>query len=1181
MCDVIQALKRDFYRYHFGDFLMFLDNPSLEPCKNYMSYRIAAINERCDFQLYDGDNPPYMELHVNPQRAVAAVEEFFDMMENAGTALQDVTHILKYLKDPAGYGTIADMDDLVEDRIVRVICYHFWDLLERRPLEATKYQQKHYGAKEYGYSDYSINDLEYSRMINGPIMAFLTYRYGLFVPFLRVAKDIRNQSTHSGQFFDQAEGYLVYRYILFTYIATVLLIRKAQFQNAPYNIPEIKMYIDGSYSEIKLLKNKKELTPQSTEDGRTYFNVRWYQNYKLEIEGKSIEFTLTCNDWEPSASKVGDEIRTYSNDYQVDNDAHSASFHQAMDAFEKAVVELRDISRNTEDVPKIYGLIEKTIEQQEHQNSSLEYISGLLNEISQALQKGQEERNKDLAGILGPQYEILAKTLNNQATLHEDHEQIKRTQTMILNNQEDERTRKETQKNNTYWGLLIGALVIAVGACLWHGLKDLSLQWLTHQWAYIVTTVALLGIAVFTGTYLRRMWKEKKPVWKRWLPAGMALLTCAFTAGAYLLTPALTYESFVKKYDFARHEPNENAVTVAYLKGQGHLTDEATLKQLATYYYQFVADSLKEAMKYAKPLSDLKRYPEGCLIAAEVLLASKDYSGLGSLIEVYNKQYGDTCPILNRIAGLQRFYGWGQEKNMKEGYNLLLKAAYYGDVDAYYYLGHISSHDYTDWRDGEVVNKSEVWLDVHFPKAVHCFRVASRQGYPRASLQLGKLYADLNMKDSAKCYYDEAIKQCEKHPGQLDSERVRLAALFQKGLVKVNEGDTLNNELYEAELQGYEPALLYSALRQKDHKRAIGLYEKMGVYKGYRYIPPIVFEYIAIGDSTNALNALQSARPHGGFNKEFVSALQRMEGNKYVLPDSVQWLNYMRQSAEKGCKFAQLCCYAAEGIKNEQEFHQFNEVCREVPFGYSLKSIFYNLAKHDEGAFESAAKAISHGHPFGPIAFCSIDHFNVNQHMMDSTHFIWWQYCLFQMITRMVSNAQIAADAPSLKQMAIENALYYYQKAKGEFKPAVLSFWGDVAKANHLFNIECFLAAKCTSDSVLELRQEILRAALENASPDMNQDDLDALSWLIQDPNFDLRERLANIFKGDDFRYHLIYPNKSLIPNDSMYLGDQIRLFTSYDIRDLVHEFSNLLDDYYEFALSEDDMVIPGINTTR
>ena len=661
----------------------------------------------------------------------------------------------------------------------------------------------------------------------------------------------------------------------------------------------------------------------------------------------------------------------------------------------------------------------------------------------------------------------------------------------------------------------------------------------------------------------------------------MALLTCAFTAGAYLLTPALTYESFVKKYDFARHEPNENAVTVAYLKGQGHLTDEATLKQLATYYYQFVADSLKEAMKYAKPLSDVKRYPEGCLIAAEVLLASKDYSGLGSLIEVYNKQYGDTCPILNRIAGLQRFYGWGQEKNMKEGYNLLLKAAYYGDVDAYYYLGHISSHDYTDWRDGEVVNKSEVWLDVHFPKAVHCFRVASRQGYPRASLQLGKLYADLNMKDSAKCYYDEAIKQCEKHPGQLDSERVRLAALFQKGLVKVNEGDTLNNELYEAELQGYEPALLYSALRQKDHKRAIGLYEKMGVYKGYRYIPPIVFEYIAIGDSTNALNALQSARPHGGFNKEFVSALQRMEGNKYVLPDSVQWLNYMRQSAEKGCKFAQLCCYAAEGIKNEQEFHQFNEVCREVPFGYSLKSIFYNLAKHDEGAFESAAKAISHGHPFGPIAFCSIDHFNVNQHMMDSTHFIWWQYCLFQMITRMVSNAQIAADAPSLKQMAIENALYYYQKAKGEFKPAVLSFWGDVAKANHLFNIECFLAAKCTSDSVLELRQEILRAALENASPDMNQDDLDALSWLIQNPNFDLRERLANIFKGDDFRYHLIYPNKSLIPNDSMYLGGQIRLFTSYDIRDLVHEFSNLLDDYYEFALSEDDMVIPGINTTR
>lgn len=431
MSDDIQALKRDFYRYHFGDLLMFLDNPSLNPGKDYTSYKIAAINERCNFQLYNGDNPPFMELQASHQRTVAAVEEFFDMMENAGTALQDVTHILKYLKDPAGAGTIADMDDLAEDRILRVICFHFWNLLERKPLNATEYQQKKYEATVFEYSDFSSNDPEritYSRMINGPIMALLTYRHGLFVPFLRVAKGIRNKSTHYGKFFNQAEGYLVYRYILFTYIATVLLIRKAQFPNAPCSTPVIKLFIDGSYNSIKLSKNKSELAPQSTQDGRTYFNVKWYQEYKLEIEGKSIEFTLTCNDWEPSASKVGDEIRTFSNDYQVDNDAHSASFHQAMDAFEKAVVELRDISRNTEDVPKIYGLIEKTIEQQESQSKSLEEISGSLNEISQALQKGQEERNKELERILGSQTKLFAEYMN---FLNSD---LKRPVTKIYNN---------------------------------------------------------------------------------------------------------------------------------------------------------------------------------------------------------------------------------------------------------------------------------------------------------------------------------------------------------------------------------------------------------------------------------------------------------------------------------------------------------------------------------------------------------------------------------------------------------------------------------------------------------------------------------------------------------------------------------------------------------------------------
>ena len=107
--------------------------------------------------------------------------------------------------------------------------------------------------------------------------------------------------------------------------------------------------------------------------------------------------------------------------------------------------------------------------------------------------------------------------------------------------------------------------------------------------------------------------------------------------------------------------------------------------------------------------------------------------------------------------------------------------------------------------------------------------------FPKAAVELGNLYSDLNIVDSAKYYYDLAINQAG---GNLRNE-----ALFKKGLLLESQGMADNESLREARNNDYSPAILHMALKEKDHITAINYYDK-AQYDGYRYIPPVVFEYL-------------------------------------------------------------------------------------------------------------------------------------------------------------------------------------------------------------------------------------------------------------------------------------------------------------------------------------------------
>lgn len=1184
----VDSLKQDFYLHHFADFNDFLNNLTLNPLSHQtpMNWMIARINKESGYQLYtirqEERNGKIVKVYPHVQResvqatledAVAAVEYFFNLLNENDQknmdALEYVSKILDFLAEP-GNGNIPEMKNLTEDHILRVICSHF--------------KQKKY----HDDSDIFDRNVEYHSVISGPIQDLLgNGGVGYFVQFLHTARIIRNKVTHKKSFISLYEGYHIYRFILFCYITTVALILKKNPELAKSQYPTIKLYVDNSEGWT-LKQGNKVIVPIETESDK-YYEISWFQYYTLEIDGKSLTFKCDHTYWSPLASKREDgTIDVSPNNHQASKATREAFFHKQIDTMDKILKETQGINKNIADIPKIYEKLADYCKRSEQWHGTQEQIAQKLDQILTVLIQTPEQAKVDkLYELLGIQTQILTTISDTQHDERESHQRIERKQAEILENQRTERERQEAKKSRMVkgcFGGLVGLLAITAGACLWHGLKDLSLQWLVHRWAYVAATVVILSLACCIGAYLTKKWKDE-PVWKRWLPAGAVLLTCGFAAGSFLLTPALTYESFVKKYDFARHEPNENAAAAAYLKRQGNLKDEATLKLLATYYYKYT-DSLSEAKKYAITLCDVRRYSEGCLVAAEVLLASRDPE-LNILINEYTNYFGHSNPVLDRIAGLQYLKGWGREKKETVAFDLMKKAADEGDVDAIYYMGHLTSHNYTtDWHEGESKHIIEPWLYLHFPLAVHYFQIASRLGHPRASLQLGKLYADVNMCDSAKYYYQQAIKQCDDHPGQLDSERIRQAAIFQTGLVYVSEGDTLNEYIGQARRMGYPPAFLYSALQEKDHVAAIDLYKQAGDYKGYRYIPPIVFEYIAVGDSVNALKALQSARPNGRFNMEFIRAMQLILGNKYVPKDTVQWIYPMRQAAEKGCQFAQLCCLTFEGIHNMHDFRIMEEVCKEIPYGNAINSYF------DSRIFiqsvKSSAMALSYGHPAGAVAFFSaclkLDEEDKAE-IENSEFYFRCLYSMSQVIIRMVSNRVYIDSSPSYKQSAIEIAvlafLNYMSLDNKKLEDYEISFWGDVSIANHLFKIECILANECNSIFKLGLRQRLLSAALADASPDMNQDDLDLLSALISEPGFDLREQLGDKYKGDDFRYRLIYPDKELAGFYTLSHDVHTAVMYSFTVDGFVHEFSSLLEDYYEFALSEDDMIIPGITSRQ
>ena len=510
------------------------------------------------------------------------------------------------------------------------------------------------------------------------------------------------------------------------------------------------------------------------------------------------------------------------------------------------------------------------------------------------------------------------------------------------------------------FGLLLTAL---------YPLKS-SLFWLKTETNIIIilTAILLIILPLLSFAYFNT---SKKWMY-RLIPDSSAKWSCiiaiiSFITSTYLILPYKGEYDLIKKYVFIDNSNNETTEAVIdlmknYLKK--HPKDEQAIVKLATYYIKY-SEEIDSALHILEPIiEDYSKYKSGAITLAEAFYAKKNYLKVWDIFkntEVFN----DSIPEVARLKGIMLAVGnQGRQRDYTKGMKLLDYSASKGDLEAMYWIGHIRSNP--DMQPIFTVQKgrdtlSYISTGYHILNAIKNLRRASN--IPNASIELGNIFADLNMKDSAKYYYKKAIDI---------TQSTNTEALFQIGKLLYEEGDTTNSYMAKALMRNYPPAILYSALRTNDHITAIEQYKlfndsiKASKYpkkyrENYRYISPIVFEYIAANQLgiynglDSAYNYLITSRPNCNFNFEFVKGVEGMTSQDSLnIEKSWEW---MQKSADKGCLYAKMMCdfkYIRKVSDNKNRtkaevdlahkyINELKEIGNEIPFSNVLVSWVYRI----------------------------------------------------------------------------------------------------------------------------------------------------------------------------------------------------------------------------------------------
>ena len=797
------------------------------------------------------------------------------------------------------------------------------------------------------------------------------------------------------------------------------------------------------------------------------------------------------------------------------------------------------LSKLGEIEPKLQQLRDLIGENNEEAKQIKENIEGIILPKLDKLQEDVKTIIKDIGIIkdgIGTIIENVATTKDNVEIIKEDvgtiikiseeerrrEEEERRREDEERRREEEERRRKEKEerkkKRNIY---IIIAIVPVIVACLvlyCSIANDISwnIHWLKYRWPYLIIAVLLTAATVYSVSKIMELTEkinEKEIKGKGILKYGIIGIIALILLGGPFLFSYSSIKSIIDNYDFSLYKSKDNEIVAKLMEdcldnetiNQKGKFDEQLLRIKLYEYYDLIGDN-EARLRITQPMKDVEQFQIGSQYAAAALFKAEKYAESLAIIEKFRKKYKGISEHLQCLEGIMKLFGYGCTQDIDAGYDILSELAEAGNPQAQYHLAYVLSHDISKWRDGK--DKFQLGSVIHSPynlfQAIYWYRKAEKT-LPMASLGLAKLFSSINMTDSALYYYQRACR---------GNNNMRLAeAYYRIGMIIEKKQPDDYNEFMEKVIEKkYPPALLYEAQRKNDPKTAIEIYKQMGIYRDYRYIPPIVFEYLALDkDSTiamqGALQALQESRPEGHFDMNFVRGMYQMLDTSNVKANPNYGMDWMVRSAKQGCKYAKMICLFREmeaKVATSKGFtysdvQQMQQIAKTIPFANVLLSwLFIRTGAYDM-AREFAGKALGKDHhPAGGLMLSSIppeeQHKTLEKSLADSNnvkrHTLLRYY---EMALRVVPEEQKKNCIFMASQLELSNP-------EGIIDVAWLLFWCDVAVANNMLGVACrymFNNIEVVADKYPQSAKRFFNVILDKVDEKTTQDVKTVLTYLI------------------------------------------------------------------------------------
>lgn len=889
-----------------------------------------------------------------------------------------------------------------------------------------------------------------------------------FIEAFRLYVAVRNWSEHKHNFLQRGDyAFLLYKYIIFTQIGLVYICQRLWDNPSSCNNLKEK-YI--KQEPIKIIEDVDlNIKIEGNKKGDVISDCSWAVGggEAIPIEDalpqRKVEFTKKIKRYQEF--KISYKYNGKQND-DVHGLLNYYTWNPTLNILVKPPHEvsytLEDIAGEDEETEKYLSeIFTKCIEtyfdrkasksEKEKCNEALNKLGEIepnikeLQELLGKVDKDAEQRKRDIHELIIPQLKGI------DSALDEIKSGVYRSFELVRNN------------GRVSWLIFTVICLALFGFCAITNIFSL----LKSPIVFSLIASLLILFLYFALFYIIKLQSPFKCLYgktakEKQLVYFITILIMVFLVVFFFISIISCRDYYIKGYNFANNKPQTNQEVANLMVSilESNPDDENTRIKLTRYYLDYANDAEK-ALAIASPmLDDIDKHSSGILAIIEALYSQgKDFWKVRDLLESYKKTIDCDSNVVNRIEGIMNVWGQGQTSNINKGFSLLRLSADNGDIEAQYYLGYALSHEMTDWEKSKLSGHVET-SEFDLITSIEYLRKAAIYK-PKAALELGRLYADLNVRDSAEVYLNKARLHSS---GELYKESLYRLGLLYEG---TDEG---NQFIKKAAFLDYVPAILYKANKEDDHKSAIELYNSLDGYHGYRYILPIAFHHLALGQRNKALKALQDGRPFGKFDMNFIvgidsimhsyddaqqaksqaDSLLKEHWNLLAKKDSTAAMKYIMESAKQGCLYAEMICVFRDAERNgtsDRQAFRLTEIGEEIPFAYVLLSYL----AHKEERFMSlgfpfsdyfANQAIGKGHPAGRLML------DVPSYYLDY-------------IQKSISNKGFAAYQYNIRQRALRinknkrlNIIYSYKAEKtitdNKLEAKSYNFWDYVSRANNV-----------------------------------------------------------------------------------------------------------------------------------